>query len=334
MSRLFLTFALLACSFESICAEYIYMGGSHTFEKMGTDNTILHLSHTESAMLPVHIPAYHTAAFSIITDSPLQKSARGGISILLTTNETDTVRLTITAASSADKIYSDDTLSITLNRNAYNDEPAVASVPKQLHETDTGFSLCLDEKGYTKLYAGHNCEALLWASPEPLCVPAELQSVGVAAPENTELTVKRAMFVSAPIQGGNGMQAFTTQEVEQALNAADDPYSGYWTLLDYSLDNNVLRTGGDYMLALIPDMSDGYDIVYSEGAGVNPAAWQPGTLKGHLTPTRLAGVYRIQWIDAEQIPLPEIGTLQFSGIDLCTVSFPYLSSTFRLHRLR
>lgn len=123
-----------------------------------------------------------------------------------------------------------------------------------------------------------------------------------------------------------------------ALQSVVEPSSplspeGIWQFLDRDNDPDYARPGGQYQLAVIPSptTTGDYFIVYLSGAEVNDRAWQPGMVKGILSPTSFQGRYKLKWWDAMMNPVDgechaihEASTL--------TLAFPLLNASLRFSR--
>lgn len=126
--------------------------------------------------------------------------------------------------------------------------------------------------------------------------------------------------------------AWTEASIADYLAKSTDPLEGYWAYLDRSLDENLLRMGGDYTCALVRN-AEGYDLIYLTGAAINSEEWQPGMIKAQLMPTKFGGVYNLTWYDSQMKPLSKDITMQFENGALATISFPYQTSALRMHRV-
>lgn len=116
------------------------------------------------------------------------------------------------------------------------------------------------------------------------------------------------------------------------ISKSDDSHEGLWEEFDRNLDENKLRSGGRYRLAIV-ECVGGYDIIYLSGAAKNAELWEEGALKGKLKSTPFKGIYDLEWLDTEGNLLPGDCKAQFSS-DLLTLQFPYLDSQLRLRRVR
>ena len=115
------------------------------------------------------------------------------------------------------------------------------------------------------------------------------------------------------------------------LMRSSDPKEGIWKVYDRSLEENMLRMGGDYTLALIRD-NGGYKGYYLDGAKTLPETWQAGMLKCRLTETGFPDIYDVEWIDATGETLTKDIKARYES-PLFTITFPYQSSTLRLRKL-
>ncbi len=110
-----------------------------------------------------------------------------------------------------------------------------------------------------------------------------------------------------------------------------DPIEGTYEIFDRTFDESLLKLGGEYKLAVAKN-HDRYDIVYISGARINGNRWKTGMLKGILTPTSFAGIYNLEWFDAEGESLSHSITAQSGYGGTLTLQFPYHSSTIRLRK--
>lgn len=127
-------------------------------------------------------------------------------------------------------------------------------------------------------------------------------------------------------------QSLSLPEIAGQIDRSGDPFAGYWVVTGRTLEENSLRSGGDYVCALIPDVPGSYTIYYLEGATVNRENWTPGMVKATLT-VRLNPQYDVRWIDTERRVLTDAVAI-FDGYDTMTVHFPYYdNSQLTLQRL-
>ncbi len=120
--------------------------------------------------------------------------------------------------------------------------------------------------------------------------------------------------------------------LESYLMRSTDPKEGLWKVFDRSLEESLLRMGGNYTVAIIRD-NDGYNLYYIEGAKTRPDIWKPGMLKARLIETGFPDIYDVEWLDATGETLTKDIKARYES-PLFTITFPYQSSTLRLRRLR
>ncbi len=110
--------------------------------------------------------------------------------------------------------------------------------------------------------------------------------------------------------------------------------SGIYSMLDYEQDDSYARLGGAYRLAVVPyEAGEGYYVYYMGGARENSSMWHPGMIKGRLEPTPFAGVYDVEWCDAEGEWMRHDVQAEFDALaHTFTVKFPYQGSSIRFRK--
>lgn len=115
------------------------------------------------------------------------------------------------------------------------------------------------------------------------------------------------------------------------LRRSSNPIEGIWKVYDRVLEENQLRMGGEYTVAVIAT-SSGYDMYYLSGGAVMAEKWKPGMLKGRLINSGFENIYDVEWLDVA-------GTLIETEIKasyespLLTILFPRLNSSIRLRKI-
>lgn len=122
------------------------------------------------------------------------------------------------------------------------------------------------------------------------------------------------------------------EKLDRHFADSEDNLEGYWTVFDRTLEESLLRMGGDYSLAIVKNGGT-YDIIYIDGAKTNSAKWKKGMVKGKLYPGPFPGIFDVEWIDAEGKPLSRDIKAQSGEGDTLTIQFPYQSSSVRLRRI-
>lgn len=116
------------------------------------------------------------------------------------------------------------------------------------------------------------------------------------------------------------------------LLASKDEMEGYWTVFDRNLEESLLQLGGDYGFAMVKDGED-YVLIYLTGARLNADLWNPGMVKARLTPDFFPGIYKVEWIDSQALPLSHDIKAQTGEGNTLTIQFPYQSSSVRLRKI-
>lgn len=123
-------------------------------------------------------------------------------------------------------------------------------------------------------------------------------------------------------------------EREARFSRSSDPVEGEWETFDRTLDEDFLKSGGDYRLALVRD-DGGYGMVYLSGARKEAQAWRPGMIKGRLAATSHEGVFDMEWLDPSGHPLTGCVKAQFLAPDLIVIHFPdHNGSEMRLRKIK
>lgn len=126
--------------------------------------------------------------------------------------------------------------------------------------------------------------------------------------------------------------SWTRETLDEYFASSIDPIEGYWSYLDRDMEEEWLRMGGRYTLAVVR-ADDGYDLIYIDGAQVKKSQWQPGMKKGHISRTQFTGNYDLTWIDATMEP---IGGDSYATVEngvIMTLNFPEYKSQVRLAKV-
>lgn len=326
---------LLICVCIPSHASFVYMGGTIPFTPLGSDSTTLTLSGGESRLMPIHCPRGYDMQLTLLCTSPLPRQNDKSFGFAYTDILSgDTTKLLLCAPGADDDIYTPAPLRLHISspHATHTMQSRLPLTAEALHEKALAFTLLIQADGTLRIIAGRTLQAELFDSIPLNVTPADISAIGVAAHAGS-MEISRVNMLTSPGSDivHNGL---SLDEIQSSITQPDDPYTGYWTLLDTTFDTSRILSGGQYRLAMIPGADEGYDLIYMDGALINPASWTAGLIKAHLWPTPMPGIYNLQWIDAEHIPVPGHAILQFNGTDLCTISFPSHSSTFRLHRDR
>lgn len=147
---------------------------------------------------------------------------------------------------------------------------------------------------------------------------------GAITPSDIRLTLDASSLPPSPWEDPDILDGY--------LQSSLDWMEGYWQILDRSLDEALLRLGGDYRLALVREL-DGYDLIYIQGAKVNAGKWSRGMVKARLRPSGITGIWNVEWIDSMHKPMAHDLKAQADRNGTLTIQFPYQDSQLRLHHL-
>lgn len=184
---------------------------------------------------------------------------------------------------------------------------------------DSGIALYAGNKEYKQLFVSQ------W-------IPFYPDSVGLIAYNGSELRVPEMSLTveSQRKMAGNPV----IQDIETIFSkqrVSEDKLEGEWAIFDRTLDDDYLRMGGDYRLAILKD-GDCYNIHYISGAEKNPDFWEKGMYKGKLTATPFNGVYDAEWLDASGKSVGEVKA-QYEDSFLRLI-FTDMSSELRLGKIK
>ncbi len=195
------------------------------------------------------------------------------------------------------------------------------------------YRLICSTAGTLQLLAGnHSLQPLLSLPGLKEFFPFGITNISVDAPAATKLLTRdvRLRFTPRPQYGPRSIH-----EVYARISASTDPVEGIWSLLDWSIDEQACRLGGEYRVAIaaLPDAVS-YDIIYISGAVTNASQWAPGMIKGRLTPAAAGSdLYQLEWIDAGGVGISHRMRAQFDHSQrTLTLFLPYADTTLRFQK--
>ena len=158
-------------------------------------------------------------------------------------------------------------------------------------------------------------------------------SVGLFAGQGSKIAIESITFTQEPVPEDLMSRWADPDSLDRHLTRSTDLIEGYWHVFDSTLENDLLRLGGDYMLAIVKDEGR-YLIVYLGGAETNRGLWSPGMIKGELQPTAFGGIFDLTWIDACLRPMSHrLKAYTADSSTTLTLEFPYQQSMVRLRRV-
>lgn len=157
---------------------------------------------------------------------------------------------------------------------------------------------------------------------------ATAQKYGVIIGAAAKIDIERIVLFTDPIMEEKLATRWTRQSLDTYLASATNVYEGYWNFFDKELEEDKLKIGGRYTIALIKN-NNGFDIIYINGANVNGANWKCGMLKGKLTKTMFVDNYDLIWYDAMMKPFEYDVYATFENHSVLTLFFPAQGSSLR-----
>jgi len=183
--------------------------------------------------------------------------------------------------------------------------------------------------GQTKVYSGSN--RLKLAVSASSAVP---QSTVCGLLSGDSLLVS-SLIVESEIPASRPLQTkWTPDALLGYLSASTDSIEGLWQHLDRTNDPAKARMGGTYTVATVwnPD-TEVYDIIYMDGATVNPRSWIPGMRKGHLHPTIFQDHFDLVWYDALCKPVSRGCNASITQQAILELDFPLMDTRIRMSRV-
>lgn len=197
-----------------------------------------------------------------------------------------------------------------------------------LYGGENAFRLYIDKTGW-KLRGGNRTYKPL---AECDIRDFSVDSIGYAVMPGGKLRVD---YISIDIAGSDfGLQNqiySDKEELRKYFERSSDEMEGEWGIFDRMLEDNYMRMGGEYRIALVKSES-GYDLIYLDGAFKNPGEWQSGMKKGRLLASHFENVYNVEWIDASGEIIGG-AKAQFES-PMLRIIFPEHSSELRLRKIR
>lgn len=163
-------------------------------------------------------------------------------------------------------------------------------------------------------------------------IPESIDSLGFIVHLGGKISVENITYLSENSSFGESDAGYKDIDgLKGRLARSSDFLEGIWTEFDRKLEEDRLRMGGNYRLAIVKNGTD-YDIVYLGGARKNPGLWTPGMIKGRLSATPFEGIYDVIWIDSSGREISDEVKAQLDG-DLLDITFPYGESELRLGKV-
>ena len=156
--------------------------------------------------------------------------------------------------------------------------------------------------------------------------------VGYLVGAGSRVAIERAVLTIENEKQVAAKTLWTREALDEYFAMSADPVEGYWKYLDRDMEDQWLRLGGRYTLAVVR-CDNGYDIIYIDGAQVKKSLWHEGMLKGHMTKTVFSGNYDATWIDATMEPIEKDVQATIENGVILTMNFPVFKSQVRFAKV-
>lgn len=162
--------------------------------------------------------------------------------------------------------------------------------------------------------------------------PADISSAIVKATDGSTI-VRRIVTMEIPHKYSD-LDILSIEDARDKISRSSDRFESLWQLYDSEIDTDYSRRGGNYILATLRN-GNIIEIIYIDGASINPNLWKAGMIKGCLTPTATELDFDLQWFDAEFKDDTKDASASFdpNGVYM-TLSFPYDKATLRFIRIK
>lgn len=125
---------------------------------------------------------------------------------------------------------------------------------------------------------------------------------------------------------------WTREALDRHFANSRNPYEGYWTYLDRDMEDQWLRLGGKYTIALVEN-ENGYDVIYVDGAQVKKSMWHIGMKKAEMTQTIFTDNFTGKWFDATLEPITDDVFVTFESGVILNFNFPVYKSQIRFSKV-
>lgn len=232
-----------------------------------------------------------------------------------------------------DDITDQRSMQVTLMQRTGREETILAqtSLTKGVSLEDDLNTICVDvdERGVKVSIGKQDLQPVLEADVKR---PTGAVQVGYLVGPGASVSIERAVLTIDNERQVANSTLWTVEALDEYFAESADPAEGYWKYLDRDMQDDWLRLGGRYTLAVVR-ADDGYDLIYIDGAQVKKTMWQTGMLKGHMTKTIFSGNYDLTWIDATMEPIEKDAQASIENGVILTLSFPVYKSQVRFAKV-
>lgn len=183
--------------------------------------------------------------------------------------------------------------------------------------------------GNTLIYAGNKGLNLV---AETSVTPVSKAGIGLICDGLIEISL--AVTESEPDLSYQLCTTWTEERLIASFTGNNaNPVVGFWKYLDRDNDHMYARMGGEYNIAVTPNESGSFDIIYLGGARVNASEWKPGMIKGRLIPTIFTDHYDLNWYDASMRPIDRECSATIEQGAILRLDFPLLKTSIRYSKI-
>ncbi len=125
---------------------------------------------------------------------------------------------------------------------------------------------------------------------------------------------------------------WTREALDRHFAASKNPYEGYWTYLDRDMEDQWLKLGGRYTIAIV-ETEQGYDVIYVDGAQVKKSMWHSGMKKAEMKQTIFTDNFTGKWYDATLQPIDDDVFATFESGVILNFKFPVYKSQVRFSKV-
>lgn len=161
------------------------------------------------------------------------------------------------------------------------------------------------------------------------------RKVGIFVGAGAMISLERTVL-SFNLADSNEQPSLETHWTREALDRhfaeSKNPFEGYWTYLDRDMEDRWLKLGGRYTIALV-ETTQGYDVIYVDGAQVKHSQWHLGMKKAEMTKTIFTDNFTGTWYDATHEAISQDVYVTFESGVILTFKFPVYKSQVRFSKV-
>ncbi len=251
-----------------------------------------------------------------------------GWGIMMQTQDDETLEMIFKASDNiTDETYTTPYVKVSFLEKGVSVKEKTLTEGIDLHDGENAFRLM--KKGNRIILLGGNREMVKILDIEE--VRKDIKVIGFEVAPGGEIQLDNIILSFGENEYKRVELKGERKNLDEYLQRSMDPIEGIWMIFDRTLEDDYLRIGGDYRVAIIKT-PDGYDIVYLSGAKVNHSEWEEGMSKGRLVPSAFEDIFYVEWNDAEHKAVPmEIKAQHEEG--LLKIVFPAAGSELRLRKV-